>query len=92
MMPLSAHAWTVLCRGCDLVVGIVEDGRFEHDPTCSQPLAIGAGTMRCCQCGGSLTAGQRPAARPRPADELVPTPIVRFGAREAAKGELRQRR
>src|SRR4051794_21496486 len=55
LMPSSSHAWTVLCRACDLVIGTVEDGRFVHDPACASPLAIGAGLMRCCQCGGRLT-------------------------------------
>jgi len=55
LMPSSSHAWTVLCRACDLVIGTVEDGCFVHDPACVSPLAIGAGLMRCCQCGGRLT-------------------------------------
>ena len=93
-MPLSAHAWTVLCRACDLVIGTVEDGRFEHDPTCASPLAIGTGVMRCCQCGGRLTAGQRPAAAPDVPDlndEAAPSSALRFMASRLADPDARQR-
>ena len=96
-MPLSAHAWTVLCRACDLMIGTVEDGRFVHDPTCTRPLAIGAGLMRCCQCGGRLTAGQRPVVAPD-LDELdddladaAPAMILRFMRPAIAEGDTRQR-
>ena len=92
-MPLSAHAWTVLCRACDLVIGTVEDGRFVHDPTCTRPLAIGAGVMRCCQCGGRLTAGQRPVAAPDLAEleEEPPVSVLRFLRPAIAEGDARQR-
>ena len=92
-MPLSAHAWTVLCRACDLVIGTVEDGRFVHDPTCTRPLAIGAGVMRCCQCGGRLTAGPRPVAAPDLADleEEPPASVLRFLRPAIAEGDARQR-
>lgn len=94
-MPLSAHAWTVLCRACDLVIGTVEDGRFVHDPTCPRPLAIGAGLMRCCQCGGRLTAGQRPVVTPD-LDDLededdTPASVLRFMRPAIAEGDARQR-
>jgi len=90
-MPLSAHAWTVLCRACDLVVGTVEDGRYVHDPTCTSPLAIGAGLMRCCKCGGRLTAGDRPIVA-APAREERPTPnVLRFLSADLAEGDTRQR-
>lgn len=93
-MPLSAYAWTVLCRACDLVIGSVEDGRFVHDPTCTRPLAIGAGLMRCCQCGGRLSPGQRPAAAPEPSDldqDVPPPSVIRFLPSAIAKGEARRR-
>jgi hypothetical protein len=93
-MPLSAHAWTVLCRACDLVIGTVEDGRFEHDPTCASPLAIGTGVMRCCQCGGRLTAGQRPVPAPERDDdeeEEAPAFVLRFRPSSLAEGDARQR-
>jgi hypothetical protein len=92
-MPLSAHAWTVLCRACDLVIGTVEDGRFVHDPTCTRPLAIGAGVMRCCQCGGRLTAGQRPVVAPELEDleEEPPASVLRFLRPAIAEGDARQR-
>jgi len=89
-MPLSAHAWTVLCRACDLVVGTVEDGRFVHDPTCTRPLAIGAGTMRCCQCAGPLTARQRPVSKPARKEPPAPS-VIRFLPTRLAAGEARQR-
>jgi hypothetical protein len=90
-MPLSAHAWTVLCRACgDLVIGTVEDGRFVHDPTCPQPLSIDAGSMRCCQCGGRLTSGVRPVAVQEPEEE-PPTSILRFARTALAEGDTRQR-
>jgi hypothetical protein len=89
-MPLSAHAWTVLCRACDLEIGTVEDGRFVHDPACTRPLAIGAGTMRCCQCGGPLTARQRPASKPAREESSAPA-VLRFMPAGLAEGEARQR-
>ncbi len=94
-MPLSAHAWTVLCRACDLVIGSVKDGRFVHDPTCTRPLAISTGVMRCCQCGGRLTAGQRPAPAPERDDdeeeEEAPAFVLRFRPSSLAEGDTRQR-
>jgi len=92
-MPLSTHAWTVLCRACDLVIGTVEDGCFVHDPSCARPLAIGAGVMRCCQCSGRLTAGERPIVAPE-LDELedeVPPSVLPFMRRTIAEGDARQR-
>jgi hypothetical protein len=59
-MPLPSRSWTVSCRACDLVVGVVEDGRFVHEQACTSPLAIGAGLLRCCQCGGPLAGDPRP--------------------------------
>ena len=61
-MPLPAQTWTVSCRSCDLVIGAVEDGRFVHDAACTEPLMIGAGLLRCCQCGGRLHGEARPVA------------------------------
>jgi hypothetical protein len=89
-MPLSAHAWTALCRACDLVIGTVEDGRFVHDPACTRPLAIGAGTLRCCHCGGHLTADARPIARPAREERPAPA-VLRFASPDLAEGEARQR-
>lgn len=61
-MPLPAQSWTVSCPACNLVIGSVEGGRFVHDAACDQPLAIGAGLLRCCQCGGQLSGiAHRPA-------------------------------
>jgi len=40
---------------CDVLVGVVNGGRFIHNPDCARPLAIGEGVMRCCDCGGELT-------------------------------------
>jgi hypothetical protein len=92
-MPLSAHAWTVLCRACDLVIGSVEDGRFVHDPTCNRPLSIGAGVMRCCQCGGRLSPGQRPVTVPDHSDfdDEPPISVLRFMRPTIAEGDTRQR-
>jgi hypothetical protein len=97
-MPSSAHAWTVLCRACDIVIGTVEEGRFVHDPTCARPLAIGAGVMRCCQCGGRLSADERPVAAPDLVDDIddedegvAPATVLRFLRPSLAKGDARQR-
>jgi len=89
-MPSSADAWTVLCRACDLVIGTVEDGRFVHDPSCTRPLAIGAGLLRCCQCGGRLTVDPRPVAEPD-RDELPTTSVLRFLPAGLDEGGARQR-
>jgi hypothetical protein len=68
-MPLPSRSWTVSCRTCDLIIGTVEDGRFVHEQACTAPLAIGAGLLRCCQCGGPLAGDPRPLApREVPAD------------------------
>jgi len=92
-MPRSAYTWTALCRACDLVIGTVEDGRFVHDPTCTSPLAIGSGMMRCCQCGGRLTSGPRTVVAPE-RDELDESParnVLRFLPTGVAEGDTRQR-
>jgi hypothetical protein len=52
----------VSCPACDLVIGAVEGGRFVHDPVCTRPLVIGAGLLRCCQCGGRLDGIALPSA------------------------------
>jgi hypothetical protein len=44
---------------CDVLVGVVDGGRFIHNPDCAQPLSIGRGTMRCCDCGGELTVTEQ---------------------------------
>jgi hypothetical protein len=83
-MPLPARSWTVSCRACDLVIGAVVGGRFVHDPACTRPLAIGAGLLRCCQCGGRLAADSLPLTPPVDADlgdeaadeQLVEQPAV----------------
>jgi len=69
----------------------VEDGRFVHDPTCTSPLAIGAGMMRCCKCGGRLTAGERPVATAPAPDERVTRSVLRFMPAGLAEGDTRQR-
>mgnify|MGYP000925360159 CR=1 FL=1 len=93
-MPLPVQSWTVSCRACEIVVGAVEGGRFVHDPACSRPLAIGAGLLRCCQCGGRLDGDPRPLAvtiedeDDAPTASVLPLPID-FSARRI--GEARQR-
>lgn len=94
-MPKPAHVWTVSCLACDIVVGTVEDGHFFHDPGCGRPLAIGAGRLRCCRCGGHLSGQAHPVAEapdePDDAEARAPVSILRF-ARPAALGDdLRQR-
>ena len=59
-MPLPKRCWTVSCARCDVLVGIVDAGRFIHNPDCTHPLAIAGGTMRCCGCGGDLTVTEQP--------------------------------
>jgi hypothetical protein len=98
-MPSSAHAWTVLCRACDIVIGTVEEGRFVHDPTCARPLAIGAGVMRCCACGGRLSADQRLVVGSDLIDDIdddededvAPAIVLRFMRPSLAEGDARQR-
>ena len=67
-MAWSDRRWTALCKRCNLVIGVVDGGRFIHDPDCTQPLAIGRGTigrgtLRCCRCNGSLTVVEEPNQR-----------------------------
>lgn len=90
-MPLPARSWTVSCPACDLVVGAVEDGRFVHDPACSRPLAIGAGLLRCCRCGGTLTGDPRPSVATAEADEEPISSVLRF-RRPVLEEDVRQRR
>jgi hypothetical protein len=94
-MPSSAHAWTVLCRACDLVIGTVEDGRFLHDPACTSPLAIGAGLMRCCQCGGRLTPDAWPVAEQdvdeHDVEDLPPASLLLFMPSGLSGRDTRQR-
>ena len=59
-MPMPERCWTVSCARCDVLVGVVEGGRFIHTQDCPQPLAIASGTMRCCGCGGELTVTEQP--------------------------------
>ena len=64
-MAWSDRRWTALCKRCNLVIGVVDGGRFIHDPDCTQPLAIGRGTigrgtLRCCRCSGSLSVVEEP--------------------------------
>ncbi len=59
-MPLPERCWTVSCARCDVLVGVVDGGRFIHNPDCGHPLAIAGGTMRCCGCGGELTVTEQP--------------------------------
>src|SRR5262245_20626851 len=54
-MPSGERCWTVSCARCNVLVGVVDGGRFIHNPDCSQPLAISRGAMRCCDCGGELS-------------------------------------
>jgi len=90
-MPLPARSWTVSCRACDLVIGSVEDGRFVHDQTCTRPLAIGAGLLRCCQCGGPLVGDPRPLAALAEAEEEPIASVVRFRRPELNEGDVCQR-
>ena len=89
-MPLPARSWTVSCRACDLVIGSVEGGRFVHDPSCTRPLVIGAGLLRCCQCGGALAGDPRPLA-PLVDDEERIVPVLRFRRPAVSESEVRQR-
>lgn len=59
-MPMLERCWTVSCARCDVLVGVVDGGRFIHNPDCEFPLAIAGGTMRCCGCGGELTMTEQP--------------------------------
>ena len=89
-MPLPTRSWTVSCRACELVIGAVENGRFVHDPGCARPLAIGAGLLRCCQCGGPLAGDPRPLAGRQEHEERV-FPVLRFRHPDPRGGEaLRQ--
>jgi hypothetical protein len=91
-MPLPQQSWTVSCRACDLVIGAVEGGRFVHDEACAQPLAIGTGQLRCCQCGGRLVGEAHPVAGPAPSDnEEIVVSLLRFPGPDLLTGETRQR-
>jgi len=90
-MPLPTRSWTVSCPACVLVVGAVEGGRFVHDPACSRPLAIGAGLLRCCQCGGPLVGDPRPLAALAEAEEEPIASVLRFRRPEPSEGDVRQR-
>ena len=90
-MPLPARSWTVSCRTCDLVIGTVEDGRFVHDPACTRPLAIGAGLLRCCQCGGSLAGDPRPFAPVLEIEDEPAVPLLHFRRPDLTEGDTRQR-
>jgi hypothetical protein len=90
-MPLPARSWTVSCRACDLVIGTVEDGHFVHDETCTKPLAIGAGLLRCCQCGGSLAGDPRPLAPLADAEPEPAVPVLQFRRPELSEDDVRQR-
>lgn len=90
-MLLPARSWTVSCRACDLVIGTVEDGRFVHDPACTWPLAIGAGLLRCCRCGGSLAGDPRPVAPLADVDDEPAIPLLRFRRPDLPEGDARQR-
>ncbi len=81
--------WTVSCPACSIVIGEVQDGRFLHDPDCSRPLSIGAGLLRCCQCGGRLTGREQPAVVVE--EETTTSTVVRFVRRAEPLEELRQR-
>jgi hypothetical protein len=89
-MLLPAQSWTVSCRACDLVIGTVEGGRFVHAVACTQPLAIGAGRLRCCQCGGPLSGDPRPTAV-LDEDEMPAVPVVRFARVARSEGEAQTR-
>src|SRR3954451_16988233 len=91
LMSLPAQSWTVSCPACDIVIGAVEDGRFVHDPACTRPLAIGVGSLRCCQCGGSLAADPRPLAAPPEAEEESTVPVLPFRRPVISESDLRQR-
>jgi hypothetical protein len=83
-MPLSKQSWTVSCRACDLVIGAVEAGRFVHDPDCTQPLSIGSGMLRCCQCGGRLIGEAQPVEEPE-IEEPPAVSILHFARPEVRK-------
>lgn len=95
-MPLPAQSWTVSCRACNLVIGAVEGGRFVHDAACTEPLSIGAGLLRCCQCGGRLDGVASPAVivdvqfDDTFADDLPAATILPFARRQLPE-DTRQR-
>jgi hypothetical protein len=91
LMPSSTRSWTVSCRACDLVIGVVVSGRFVHDPACPRPLAIGASVLRCCVCGGPLSGDPRPLAADDVADLTPIVPLLRFERSTARRGDARQR-
>jgi hypothetical protein len=90
-MPLPARSWTVSCRACDLVIGAVEGGRFVHDPTCTRPLTIGAGLLRCCQCGGLLSGDPCPLTMADEDAEERAVPVLRFRRPMQTESDVRQR-
>jgi hypothetical protein len=86
----------VSCRACDLIIGAVEGGRFVHDPTCTRPLAIGSGLLRCCECGGQLAGTPVPLVMMEEPDEselddLADVRLLRFVPPALREGEARQR-
>jgi hypothetical protein len=95
-MQLPAQSWTVSCRACDLVIGAVEGGRFVHDAACAEPLSIGAGLLRCCQCGGRLDGVAQSAVvadvklEASFADDMPPAMILPFARRQLHE-DTRQR-
>lgn len=97
-MPLPDQSWTVSCPACNLVIGTVEGGRFVHDSACARPLAIGAGLLRCCQCGGRLTAQAHRTVTVTAADapddefeDVLPPPSILPFARRQLPEDTRQR-
>ena len=90
-MPLPSRSWTVSCRACDLVIGTVEGGRFVHDASCTRPLAIGAGLLRCCQCAGPLAGDPGPVSAMDEDDEERVAPLLRFLPAARGDEDSRQR-
>jgi hypothetical protein len=73
------------------VIGTVEDGRFVHDQACTRPLAIGAGLLRCCQCGGSLAGDPRPLASIAEIEDQPAVPLLHFRRPDLNEEDARQR-
>ena len=89
-MPLPARSWTVSCPACSIVIGEIQGGRFFHAPDCTHPLTIGAGLLRCCQCGGRLAGCEQPVVEI--ADDVSDAPpLLRFVRRAEPLEDLRQR-
>jgi hypothetical protein len=67
-MAMNAAAYDVRCFLCSAEVGLIQSGRFVHDPTCRRPVPRGGGRLRCCRCAGPLYLEPSLEAAPGPVD------------------------